>query len=86
MVIVSPAAFNQQIGTPVVLPITQGGYFARQRGFAVSLDPAGLHTKGVTRCDQPRAIDMNARRGQYVETVPDFIMADVLARLATFLQ
>ena len=37
VVIVSPAAFNDLTGTPVVLPITTGGSFARRRGFAVSL-------------------------------------------------
>ena len=82
VLIVSPAPFNKLTGTPVVLPITTGGSFARRRGFAVSLQGAGTRTTGVIRCDQPRPLDVGARKGTRVETVPDQIMEEVLARLA----
>jgi mRNA-degrading endonuclease toxin of MazEF toxin-antitoxin module len=67
---------------PVVLPITSGGQFARTAGFAVSLTGAGIKTSGVVRCDQPRALDLGARAGQKLETIPQEIMEEVLARLA----
>ena len=86
VLIISPAAFNNLTGTPVVLPITTGGSFARRRGFAVSLEGAGTRTNGVIRCDQPRILDLGARNGKRLETVPEHIMADVLARLATILE
>ena len=85
VVIVSPAPFNELTRTPVVLPITTGGNFARRRGFAVPLDDAGTRTVGVIRCDQPRTLDLAARNGQRLETVPEPIMDDVLARLAAIL-
>ena len=85
VVIVSPAPLNDLTGTPVVLPITTGGNFARRRGFAVSLDGAGTRTVGVIRCDQPRILDLAARNGKRLETVPEPIMDDVLARLAAIL-
>lgn len=85
VLIVSPAAFNEVTGTPVVLPITTGGGFARRRGFAVSLDDAGTRTTGVIRCDQPRVLDLAARNGKRLEAVPEPIIADVLARLAAIL-
>ena len=85
VLIVSPAAFNEVTGTPVVLPITTGGSFARRRGFAVPLDDAGTRTTGVIRCDQPRVLDLAARNGKRVEAVPEPIIADVLARLAAIL-
>jgi len=85
VVIVSPALFNELTRTPVVLPITTGGNFARRRGFAVSLDGAGTRTVGVIRCDQPRTLDLAARNGQRLETVPEPIMDEVLARLAAIL-
>ena len=85
VLIVSPAAFNEITRTPIVLPITTGGSFARRRGFAVPLEEAGTRTTGVIRCDQPRALDLRARNGKYLETVPDLIMDDVLARIATIL-
>ncbi|MDE0158866.1 MAG: type II toxin-antitoxin system PemK/MazF family toxin [Candidatus Dadabacteria bacterium] len=86
VLIVYPDAFNKLTGVPVVLPITTGGSFARRRGFAVSLEGAGTQTTGVIRCDQPRVLDLSARRGRRIETVPDPIVNDVLARLATILE
>ena len=80
--IVSPEAFNRVTRVPVVLPITIGGNFARTAGFAVSLAGAATKTAGVVRCDQPRALDLGARGGKKLESVPDAIMDEVLARLA----
>ncbi|WP_298955743.1 type II toxin-antitoxin system PemK/MazF family toxin [uncultured Methylobacterium sp.] len=83
VLLVSPGPFNRLTRVPIVLPVTSGGKFARMAGFAVSLDGAGTRTTGVIRCDQPRALDLGARRGRRLESVPDIIMDDVLARLAT---
>ena len=85
VVIVSPAAFNELTRTPVVLPITTGGSFARRRGFAVSLNGTWTQTVGVIRCDQPRTLDLAARNGKRLEAVPEPIMDEVLARLAAIL-
>ncbi|KPL51229.1 type II toxin-antitoxin system PemK/MazF family toxin [Prosthecomicrobium hirschii] len=85
VLIVSPGAFNRLTRVPVVLPITSGGNFARMAGFAVSLMGAGTQTTGVVRCDQPRALDIGARRGRKLESVPDAIIDEVMARLATIL-
>ena len=82
VLIVSPSAFNRMTRTPVVLPITGGGNFARTAGFAVSLMGAGTTTTGVVRCDQPPALDIGARNGRKLESVPAAIMDEVLARLA----
>ena len=86
VLVVSPGSFNQLTGVPVVLPITQGGGFARTAGFAVSLMGAGTSTVGVVRCDQPRAIDMRARKGRKIDSLPAAIMDEVLAKLATILE
>ncbi len=80
VLIVSPEAFNRVTRVPVVLPITSGGSFARTAGFAVAL--TGTKTAGVVRCDQPRALDLGARRGRRLESVPDAVMDEVLAKLA----
>jgi mRNA-degrading endonuclease toxin of MazEF toxin-antitoxin module len=82
VLVVSPGAFNRVTKVPVVLPITSGGNFARNAGFAVSLMGTGLQTTGIVRCDQPRALDLSARSGRRLETVPPVIMGEVLARLA----
>jgi mRNA-degrading endonuclease toxin of MazEF toxin-antitoxin module len=81
VLIVSPEEFNRVTKVPVVLPITSGGNFARAAGFAVSLTGAGTKTAGIVRCDQPRALDLGARQGKQLESVPDEIMDEVLAKL-----
>jgi len=86
VLIISPDAFNRVTQVPVVLPITSGGSFARTAGFAVSLAGAGTRTSGVIRCDQPRALDLGARHGRKLESVPETIMDEVLAKLATILE
>jgi len=63
------------------LPITNGGNFARTAGFAVPLMGAGTATTGVVRCDQPRALDITSRRGRKVESVPQIIIDEVLAKI-----
>ncbi len=84
VVIVSPDEFNQATKLPVVLPITNGGEFARRLGFAVPI--AGIKTTGVIRCDQPRVIDLAARHARKVDTLPEPIMDEVLARIATLFE
>jgi len=82
VLIVSPEAFNRTTKLPVILPITSGGSFARTAGFAVPLTGAGTKTTGVVRCDQPRALDLAARGGRRLESVPDEIMEEVLAKIS----
>jgi mRNA-degrading endonuclease toxin of MazEF toxin-antitoxin module len=86
VLIVSPEAFNRVTKVPVVLPITSRGNFARTAGFAVSLTASGTKTTGVVRCDQPRALDLGARNGSRLESIPEALMDDVLARLATIFE
>lgn len=81
VLIVSPEAFNRVTKVPVVVPVTSGGSFARTAGFAVTLDGAGTATTGIVRCDQPHALDLAARGGQKLETVPGAIINEVLAKL-----
>lgn len=85
VLIVSPREFNR-LGTPLVCPITQGGAFARDRGFAVSLSATGTATQGVILCNQPRVLDLQNRGGGFVEKVPPVIIDEVIAKLMTLLE
>lgn len=85
VLIVSPKAFNV-LRTPLVCPITQGGNFARHAGFAVSLSGTGTQTQGVVLCNQPRVLDLQARKARFIEKVPGFIVEEVLAKLATLIE
>ena len=82
VLVVSPTTFNEATKLPVVLPITGGGDFARRIGFAVPLSG----TTGVVRCDQPRVLDLEARRGRKVDALPAEILDEVLARVVTLFE
>jgi mRNA interferase ChpB len=82
--VTSPAAFNM-MGVALVAPITQGGDFARFAGFAVHLSGSGTETQGVVLMNMVRTLDLEARGAKKVETVPQFVIDDALARLQTIL-
>ena len=82
VLVVSPGAFNRLTKLPVIVPITTGGSYARTAGFAVPLGFSGTKTTGVVRCDQPRTLDLNSRNARKLESVPDSVMLEVLAKLA----
>jgi mRNA interferase ChpB len=84
VLVISADAFNAATKLPVILPITNGGDFARRIGFAVEL--TGLKTTGVVRCDQPRVLDLDARNGRKVESLPPDLLDDILARIVTIFE
>jgi mRNA interferase ChpB len=84
VLIVSPREFNRG-GTSLVCPITQGGNYARNRGFAVSLSGAGTNVQGVVLCNQPRILDIAARGGRFCEKAPEYVVDEVIAKLQTLL-
>jgi mRNA interferase ChpB len=85
VLIVSSREFNL-LGTPLVCPITQGGNFARDKGFAVSLSGVGTNTQGVVLCNQPRVLDLQKRGATFIERVPPVIVDEVIAKLLTLLE
>jgi mRNA interferase ChpB len=80
VLIVSPVEFNAATKLPVIVPITNGGEFARRLGFAVPI--TGIKTTGIVRCDQPRVLDIAARNGRKVGTLPAAILDEVMAKIA----
>lgn len=84
VLVISATEFNEATRLPVVLPITSGGEFARRIGFAVPI--SGIRTTGIIRCDQPRVLDLRARDGRKVDSLPSEILDDVLARVITLFQ
>jgi mRNA interferase ChpB len=84
VLVVSPTDFNETTNLPVILPITSGGEFACRIRFAVPI--AGIKTTGVVRCDQPRVLDLHARGGRRVESLPREILDEVLARVVTLFE
>lgn len=84
VLVLSPMEFNR-FGLILVCPVTQGGEFAREHGFAVSLSAAGTTTQGVVLCHQVRTLDYKERSGRLVEALPEEVVEEVLARVRTLL-
>lgn len=78
VLVVSSKPFNLVTQLPIVLPITSGGRFSRNTGFAVEL--MGGKTTGIVRCDQPRALDFIARHAKFLESVNGDVLDEVMAR------
>ena len=78
--VLTPAAYNVS-GLAIVAPITRGGDFARYAGFAVPLSGSGTETQGVVLCNQIRTVDLQARGAKRIESAPDVVINDALARV-----
>ena len=78
--VLSTSVFND-LGVVLVAPITQGGDFSRHAGFAAPLTGSGTMTQGVALVNQIRLLDLEARKAKRIETAPEFVVEDALARL-----
>ena len=84
--VVSPESYNKLMGgLAFIAPITIGGLHERTKGFTVSLSGAGTLSSGIVLCGQLRVIDLKARNAKLIEQAPDFIIDEVLAKLATII-
>ena len=83
--VLSTSDFNQ-LGTVLVAPISQGADFSRIQGFTISLQGCGTDTQGVVLVNSVRTLDLAARQARIIESVPDYIIDDVLAHLITILE
>ena len=84
VLVLTVAAFNR-FRLALVAPVTQGGQFARENGFTVSMLGAGGKTQGVVLCNHVRMLDFKQRGGKIIETAPAMIVEEVLARLRALL-
>jgi len=78
--ILSANGFNQAVPRVFIAPISTVASLARSKGLQVNLTGAGTQTTGVIDLTQARAVDLRARNGSFVETVPDVILQDAIAR------
>lgn len=82
--VLSPKAFNK-LGLTLIVPITQGGNFARFQGFSVSLMGTGTETQGVVLVNGVRSVDLKARKAKKVESVTSDVVDEALAILSAIL-
>lgn len=85
VLVLTLSSFNR-FGLALVAPVTQGGRFARENGFTVSMMGAGTNTQGVVLCNQVRMLDFKKRNAKVIEAVPEIVMDNVLARARALLE
>ena len=82
----SPKAYNRATGLVYACPISQGkAAAARSGGMISTLLGTGTATQGNIHCHQMKALDWKIRRSAFRETVPDYVIEDVLARIGAVL-
>jgi mRNA interferase ChpB len=77
--------FNR-LGDTLVAPITQGGDYARHAGFAATLTGTGCKTQGVALVNKIRMLDLVARKARRIESAPQVVIEDAMARLTALLE
>ncbi len=81
--VLTEKSFNR-LGSTLVAPISQGGDYARFHGFSVSL--MGTGTQGVVLLNSLRMLDLRARASRKVESAPDDLVKEVLARCQALIE
>jgi mRNA interferase ChpB len=83
--VLSAKAFNRQ-GLAIVCPISQGAAAsARTYGTVVTLMGAGTETQGAVHCHQLKSLDWQQRHAKRKESVPTYLLDDVMARVEAIL-
>jgi mRNA interferase MazF len=80
-VVLSPQVYNQKVGLGIFCPITN-----QQKGYPFEVEiPVGLGVTGVILADQVKNLDWRVRRAEYLASLPDTVIREVLQKLRTLL-
>jgi mRNA interferase MazF len=80
--VISNETFNHFSNLAIVCPITNTD---KDYPFHIKLDER-TKTTGVILCDQARALDINAREYEFIETIPDDIVSEVIDIMYGFIE
>jgi mRNA interferase MazF len=79
--VVSPRAYNGRVGLALLCPIT-----SQVKGYPFEVAvPPGLAVSGVVLADQVKSLDWHARKAEFEAALPEEVVSEVLAKLATLL-
>lgn len=81
VLVVSETQFNQVTKLAWIVPISNGAAYARKIGMAVNLSDQPIQTTGVVCCDQIRTVDLINRQAEFLETVPESLLEEVLEKI-----
>ena len=80
-VVLSPQVYNQKVGLAIFCPITNQikGY-----PFEVAL-PSEISVTGVVLSDQVKSLDWRVRQAEFIVSLPEVVINEVLQKLGTLL-
>jgi mRNA interferase MazF len=79
--IISPQAYNGKVGLAVLCPIT-----SQVKGYPFEVAvPPGAAVSGVILSDQVKSLDWRVRRAEFIGTLPEDTVTEVLEKLGTLL-
>jgi mRNA interferase MazF len=81
-VVLSPKSYNQKVGLAIFCPITNQikGY-----PFEVML-PKEVGVTGVILADQVKSLDWRVRKAEFIGSLPEEVINEVLAKLGILLE
>lgn len=80
-VVLSLGAYNRKVGLAILCPITSQ---VKDYPFEV-LIPEGLEVRGAVLSDQVKSLDWRVREAELICRLPNEVIEEVLAKLATLL-
>ncbi len=79
---ISPFAYNQKVGLALFCPIT-----SQSKGYPFEVEiPETLEVRGVILSDHVKSLDWRARKAEYVCSLPDDRLQQVLGKLNALLR
>ena len=78
--VLSPAAYNGKVGLAVLCPIT-----SQSKGYPFEVAISTRKLTGVVLSDQVKSLDWRVRQAEMIESVPDAVVQEVLAKLSSLL-
>lgn len=79
--VLSPRAYNEKVRLAIFCPVTN-----QQKGYPFEVEiPINLGVTGVILADQVKSLDWRERRAEYLASLPNAAINEVLQKLRTLL-
>ena len=80
-IVLTPREYNKRSGLAVFVPVT-----SQVKGYPFEVPlPPGFKVAGVALADQVKSFDWGRRRARFAARLPDDILDEIVARVATLI-
>jgi len=81
-VVITPIQYNRKVGLAIFCPITSQ---IKKYPFEVVI-PKDLKIKGVVLSDQVKSLDWKARKAEFICSLPDEVVREILRKAGTLMK